>query len=290
VTFSERAKTHRWFEPDFQSRIVLNETGQPLAVQNHGQILVIGKGSSGKAGLGLYILHRKPIPLDEVRAGKGKKESQSKYYESRTLVISFLYQSTYYKNLASRLKTANEERQASLPSHALVDVISLYPGGLTPEDFLSKVDNHLASAELRGIPYTGVLLDGIHNVFVQYPVLEKTNTFWPQLFGLLRRKGVTVVTTHTEFELNSHSLEVDFQQAERRSAPLLSVLISAADYVFELSAVEKTHTTEYAFSVRTMLGEDPPLHPFVWDRQACQLFGTSEQLTLPFDAPGGTLI
>lgn len=58
------------------------------------------------------------------------------------------------------------------PDRASVDVITLYPGGLGAEDFIAKVENALAAAEFRGIPYTGVLLDGIHNVFIQYPLLE----------------------------------------------------------------------------------------------------------------------
>ncbi len=287
ASFAERAKSMRWFEPDTNSRIVLNDSGgQVLAVQNWGRILIIGKGSTGKAGLGLYALHRRPVPIEMLKSKPDDEARHAKvdFYELRTLVVSFLYQPTYYKNLAKRLRTINEEpANISLPNRALVDVISLYPGGLTPEDFLSKIENSMSAAELRGLPYTGVLIDGIHNVFVQYPVLEKATTFWPQLFTLFRRRSVTVVTTHTEFEVHSRYLAVDFEQAERRAAPLLSVLISAADYVFELAAIEKvSQPVQYLLAAKLMLGEDPPSGNLIWDRQGCRIAGWSaEQLTLP---------
>ncbi len=55
------------------------------------------------------------------------------------------------------------------------------------------------------MPYTGVLIDGMHNVFVQFPVLENEVNFWPQLYNMLRRRPLTVVTTHTEFELRENA-------------------------------------------------------------------------------------
>jgi hypothetical protein len=165
-------------------------------------------------------------------------------------------------------------RPSVLPNRAFVDVISRYPGGLTPEDLLAKVENQLLAAELSGIPYTGVLIDGIHNVFVQFPILEQDATVWPQLFNLLRRPGITVVTTHTEFELHAHSLSVDFEHAQRKSAPLLSVIVSGADYVFELAGYNASDgTADYQLSIKGMLGEDPPVGGFEWDRQRLRIKG-----------------
>jgi hypothetical protein len=213
------------------------------------------------------------------------------FYEARTLVISFLYQASYYKALSRRLRyAASDEEISPLPNRAIVDVISLYPGGLAPEDFLAKVENYLIAAEQRGLPYTGVLIDGIHNVFVQYPMLEYAVTFWPQLYNTLRRQGVTVVTTHTEFELRHSALQsgfplADFEQAQKKAAPLLSVLVSAADYVFELAPTEfEGRGMEYRLSVRGMLGEDPPTGYLTGDRQGCRLGGfRTSQLEL-FDS------
>ena len=68
-------------------------------------------------------------------------------------------------------------------------------------------------------------------------------------FNILRRRRVTVVTTHTEFAVHGAAeqdgdhasdeenvLKFDFDQARRRTAPVLSALISGADYLFDLSA------------------------------------------------------
>ena len=157
------------------------------------------------------------------------------------------------------------------------DVVSLYPGAITPEDFLAIVEAKLVAAEFRGLAYTGVLIDGIHNVFVQYPSLESDTAFWPQLYSLLRRRGVTVVTTHMDFSLRDHEasgrgFELDFEHAQRKSAPLLSALVSAADYVFEVTADHYANgQTDHRLYPRTALGEDPPLGYVTWDRAQLRL-------------------
>ncbi len=186
---AEKSKSLRWVEPDPTSRVMLFDGTSPLSVRAKSQILLYGKGSSGKAGLGLAILHRRALSNRQFAPGIEKKDIA--YYEARTLVVSFLYQTNYFKTLGKKLPLATSPgaRLSVLPNRALIDVISLYPGGLTPEDLLSKVDNRLLAAELSGVPYTGVLIDGIHNVFVQFPILEQDATVWPQLYNLLRRRG-----------------------------------------------------------------------------------------------------
>jgi KaiC/GvpD/RAD55 family RecA-like ATPase len=300
ASHADNAKTLKWIEPTPSVRIFIGHEHVGVAIQNRGQILVYGRGSSGKAGLGLYILHRRPIDavklklsnvsadLFETSAADQFVDGQldiPRFYESRTLVVSFLYQGQYYRTLGKRFPTASrlQSSQSSMleklsaPNHAIIDTIPLYPGRLTPEDFLAKVENRMRSAELRGLPYTGVLIDGIHNVFVQFPQLQDDIAFWPQLYNLLRRRGVTVVTTHTEFELAISSQgggasQIDFEHARKRMAPLLSVLVSSADYRFELSAVMKRSLqTQYRLYVRGMLGEDPPTGYGIWNRQQCRL-------------------
>ncbi len=295
---AQRSRDMRWLDPDTTRQIRLSDAWRDLRILNRSQTLVYGKGSAGKAGLGLYILNRRPLPYiqtSEPRAEgllfEGEMPSSNwveapeparRHYEARTLVVSFLYQPPYYRNIARRLRLATKRTprtpaSASLPNGRRIDVISLYAGGLTPEDFLAKIENQMAAAELRGLPYTGVLVDGIHNVFVQYPALQQDAAFWPQLYNMFRRRGVSVVTTHTEFELretgsHARSLSVDFEHAQRKAAPLLSVLVSSADYVFELSAHNViANAWEYRLSARSTLGEDPPAGYVTWNRQSCRV-------------------
>jgi hypothetical protein len=298
ASHAEHSKALRWMDPDPYRKVQLADTWDTLRIRDRGQTLIYGKGSSGKAGLGLYMLHRRPFlyrdgdrdatsvatlfdaEIDDQILPTGYNDVTGAY-EARLLVVSFLYQAPYYRNIRQRLKTRTRRTprtaQRNLPDRALLDVIALYPGRLTPEDFLAKVDNQITAAELRGLPYTGVLIDGLHNVFIQYPALEADTAFWPQLYNTLRRRGISVVTTHTEFELRetgtqTKSLSVDFEHAQRRAAPLLSALVSAADNVFELSAVNTAaNAWEYHLTARSILGEDPPGGYVTWNRQTCRL-------------------
>ncbi|HEX7945070.1 MAG TPA: hypothetical protein VF495_10415, partial [Phenylobacterium sp.] len=289
---AQQARVRRWIDPDLRTRIQLADEWPDLKIRNRSQVLIYGRGSSGKAGLGLYILHRRAIEDGAYAAATGLSLFEGSRtvdvpqplppYEARTLVVSFLYQGPHYRQIFRKMRTAPRRRPTGgswvwWPDSAIQpDVISLYPGALTPEDFLAKIENRLAAADFRGLPYTGVLIDGIHNVFVQYPALEADTAFWPQLYSLLRRRGVTVVTTHTDFELRefgagARSFELDFQHAQRKAAPLLSALVSAADYVFEISAGHYGGYVDHRLHPKSALGENPPAGFVAWDRQACRL-------------------
>jgi len=290
-SYAQRGKLRRWAEPDAASILRLSDSWDDVHLQAGTQSLIYGYGSSGKAGLGLYILHRRPMPASREFRSEPDLFAPERHtseapldvrhsYESRILIVSFLYHATYYRKLAARIRRPpglRPDRPSSAADSMLLDVMALYPGNLTPEDFLAKIDNRLRAAEARGLPYTGVMIDGIHNVYVQFPALQAETTFWPQLYGELRRRGVNVVTTHTDFELRSESHtgqpSIDFEHARQRAAPLMSALVSAADYTFELSAVTKSFTTayEYIFFARDTLGADPPNGYAIWNRQTCRL-------------------
>jgi hypothetical protein len=281
-----QAKSRRWMDPDPAMRIQLADTWDELRIQNRSHILIYGTGSSGKAGLGLYVLNRKALPAEtdipnidlfNPRRNSKSGDERVRNFEARVLVVSFLYQPQYYRRLATSVRRSlNRRSKKHVADQLVLDVVSLYPGGLTPEDFVSKIENRLSSAELRGIPYTGVMIDGIHNVFVQFPALEEDATSWPQLYALLRRRGVTVITTHTEFELKGSGRGhqptwVDFEHAQKKSAPLLSALVSAADYVFELSAEDFGSGWEYRVRNSAALGENPPSGFVEWDKISSRL-------------------
>lgn len=334
----QEVKTQMWWSPTDREAIFLTADPPPgfrplpndavqsnsLSVANHGQVLVIGHGSSGKAGFGLYLLHRRwfdtgmfpdrqrklPIggsPMADAPRWKQAihdagllVRADAPYLETRVLVISFLYQRTYYDDLTRRLggKQRGKPRRdeapytsialmepmefAPLPDRLWTDTIELYPGLLSAEDFLAKVEKRLAAAERSGFPYTGVLVDGLHNVFVQFPLLEKDSSFWGMFYNILRRRRVTVVTTHTEFDINSHGepsgatprgfpMAYNFEQAERKIAPLLSALVSGADYLFDLSPSHEAGSPVYRLTPRAMLGDNIAGHAYVWDKQNLQL-------------------
>jgi len=313
----EIAKSRKWTLPNRSKRILLTDQDEDLEVDQNSQILVYGSGSTGKAGLGLYLLNRRPTesrrapdsldpPLFEdltdddaqdveksIREGYDPRPidrarlripTNLPFYESRTLVLSFLYPPQYFRTLGRHLKraprkvpSARRELHRQLPDRTIIDTIALYPGALRPEDLLAKIENRLSAAELRGIPYTGVLVDGIHNVFVQFPRLEADRSFWPQLYAMLRTRSVTVVTTHTQFELRhsqpTASFAAEFDDAQRRAGPLLSVLVSASDYTFELSSKDVERGTQYRLYARSGWGEDPPPGFLDWDRQNLKFRG-----------------
>lgn len=355
----QEAKRELWSDPDYRSEIFLTETppdgfthgyssseasnANSMAIRNWAQILVIGKGSSGKAGFGLYLLHRRwfdralfspqggidqlklleedVVESDTEFGGKARELAISKskmpvwyvppYLETRVLVISFLYQSSYYDVLSSRLsrkqkgkvKRAKEKNEINppvmgpieslagfeycpLPDKMRTDTIELYPGMLGPEDFIAKIEKKLSEAESVGMPYTGVLVDGLHNVFVQFPKLEESSSFWGTFYNLLRRRKVTVVTTHTEFSVKANEasdgnnpqprqLTYNFEQAQRKVAPLLSALISGADYLFDLSPHRDGKTIKYVAVPRTSIGQEVGNYAFQWDRKNLRLEGTT---------------
>ena len=139
-----------------------------------------------------------------------------------------------------------------------------------------------------GQPYTGVLIDGLHNVFVQFPNLEKVNSFWGIFYNILRRRRVSVVTTHTEFEIQ-HSVGsdgqagsskedpfiFDFDQAQRKIAPLLNALVSGADYLFELSPQSNERHLRYQAVLRGSISPGYSGQAYEWDKDALRLEAVS---------------
>jgi KaiC/GvpD/RAD55 family RecA-like ATPase len=347
----QESKRELWWDPDPRAEIFLTENAPPrfrdagkkdaasaMAIRNWGQILVIGKGSSGKAGFGLYLLHRRwfdqqlfagaaessqlqlPGESFEYHADKSKWSTREKafdnaglpipyassFLETRVLVVSFLYQHSYYENLTSRLRhkrTGKPNRNdmtwgkideltgfdyTPLPDSIQTDTIELYPGMLGVEDFIAKVEKKLSEAEAMGLPYTGVLVDGLHNVFVQFPKLEELSSFWGMFYNILRRRRVTVVTTHTEFDVQGNlerdgapgrssqsPLIYNFEQAQRKIAPLLSALVSGADYLFELSPKQVGTKVTYSVIPRGSIGGDVGNFGYLWDKEKLILRGTS---------------
>jgi hypothetical protein len=209
------------------------------------------------------------------------------------LILSFLYEEDFYVKMWKRMapfRRADALMRESSP-RVTFDVHSFSPGYLRPEDFLTIISQMLDRHELLGWPYDGVMIDGLHNVYLQFPLLEQSEMVWPMLFQMLRTRGLTVVTTHTYFSIdpgvNAMRLDADdVDSARRRAAPLLHALVQATDFRVRVSP-EKPKDAEKLnslfsgqdFGTRVdilgAIGQPVASNPFYWDRNRGVVIGIS---------------
>jgi KaiC/GvpD/RAD55 family RecA-like ATPase len=267
-----------------------------LDVFARSHILVHGRESSGKAGFGLKIL------LSPVLTRDGKSEAHHRNY-TRVLVASFLYPEEYYSTLKDRLRKLLRFEYSNLsgvknrPTN--IEVLHFYPGYLNPEDFYAKIDLKLDQADLEGEPFTGVLLDGLHNVFLQFPRLSENSMVWPMLYGMLRTRDVTVVTTHTTFNVSNTSVE-DMELIIKQAKPLMHALVQATDFHFDVSrATSADDEKDFEIIVRSAVSQPKPFTHLFWSREKLvlhsgarqeELFGKKRAPILPAAGMGGNSV
>ncbi len=208
-----------------------------IAVNSH--VLLHGKGSGGKAGLALKIAVAPILPFVPLSSAHVKRR--------KVLVISFLYPEQYYLDVSDHLhalaKREYDDAGVAVSEQARVEVVSLYPGYIQPEDLFDRIMRRIDKAELEGEPFTAIVLDGLHNVGLQFPLLQDYPMLWPALYATLRRKKLTVVTTHTMITVESgvshtESISID----DPRSLPLLQALVQGSDYVLAIDRVPNPKT------------------------------------------------
>jgi KaiC/GvpD/RAD55 family RecA-like ATPase len=253
-----------------------------LPIACNSQILVHGYGSSGKAGFGMKLLlmpvFNKSIS-NEIQQRKNWFQASSRK-KNKVLIVSFLYPVEYYEELHNRI--LNQFQYFDFRDSEVV-VKAFYPGYLTAEDFVYKIVRLLEEANLEGDPYTGILLDGLHNVFLQFKYLQAADMIWPLLYSMLSRYNLTVVTTFTNFSLNenlkgsreesSRSQTQHFDDSmlmQQGQKPFLHGLVKATDYFFSLeeSQNEKNNfEREYWLSVNSSIRRLPPKDLLRWDRE-----------------------
>lgn len=165
----------------------------------------------------------------------------------------------------------------------MLDFLELYPGYLTPQDFLNKVTRKLDEADLKGQPYTGVLIDGLHNVFLQFEKLQENNMVWPMLYNILSRYNLTVISTFTNFSLNDKLIDIDFadknqlvHQAvpdhlllQKGMAPFLHALVKASDYYLFMEQLTSIAdgSKRYLLAVKGAINQAVPEEFLEWDRE-----------------------
>lgn len=216
-------------------RLVLASADRQLRIAKNSHVLLHGTGSGGKAGLALKIAAAPLFPIN-IRGEKAFRQRR------RVLVVSFLYPEEYYVNLFDHLVKLAEAEYDNLDGRLVrdvgVNVLTLYPGYIQPEDLFDRISRRLDSAELSGFPYTSIVLDGLHNISLQFPLLQNYPMLWPVLYSTLRRRKLTVITTHTIITVESgltsgEPIRID----DPRTMPLLQAFVQSSDYVIAVDRI-----------------------------------------------------
>jgi hypothetical protein len=253
-----------------------------LPISCQSQILIHGYGSSGKAGFGLKLLLTPFLPKKVNLSDENKIIfTEKKGARNKVLIVSFLYPEEYYETVYNKIK-----KQISSEGLGNCDnsyhVKAFYPGFLTPEDFVYKIVRLLDEANLEGEPFTGILLDGLHNVFLQFKNLQESHMIWPLLYSILSRYQLTVVSTFTNFSFNERHTNRnlsdlrnpfqtpdDFVLMQQGQKPFLHGLVKAADYYLQLEEIiddRFNYERRYWLSVRSSIRQTPPKDFLEWDR------------------------
>lgn len=265
-----------------------------MALHARSQILLQGRGSSGKAGLALKIA------MSPRYSAQGYIQSQD---VPRVIVVSFLYPPNYYEVLfKTLLKVIVKESQVTalrgfdgntatsyVKRMALPTVVHLTPGVLYAEDLHSKLVRHLEEGRLTGRPYTAAIIDGLHNLALQFPGAAESKHLFPIMYGTLSRANVTTISTFTSLSMSTSNSTVGSDATEeavfrlRAHLPLLHTLVQASDYVFEVMRIERDRRTEgrlwgesadgdamYHIRVQSAISRDPPASVIGWRRQALE--------------------
>ena len=254
----------------------------------NSHVVINGIGSGGKAGLALKIA-MSPYFEDQKSKSDGKL-FRSVIFPEKILVISFLYQKDYYDVLVRKLRNLLSSEYSESDSKQLestCEVLHLYPGNLRPHDLFNRIDRKLDGAELMGRPYSTVIIDGIHNVYLQFPQIQQYPLFWAQLFSSLRTRKMSVITTHTTLALpyaldrHNNSVIVD----DNRSEPLRHSLVQKSDFQIEVDPVPNSSMINvyaehpqfekiqqlHVLKVVAAIGQPVPFGVLLWNRDKLTL-------------------
>jgi hypothetical protein len=224
-----------------------------LDIFSGSNILVHGTGSSGKAGFALKILMTPPVDRDFLNLPTRKepwnkilkKKTFSNYkFRRKILVVSFLYPEEYYEELTTTIQKTIRIIYPGI-SFNKPKVMAFYPGFLTAEDLINKITRELDAAYLYGEPYNGILLDGMHNVFLQFKKLQERDMVWPMLYNIFSRYNLTVVTTFTNFKIDENIFDFssgpDTSLMQKGQVPFLHALVKATDFYIRLEEMIGVH-------------------------------------------------
>ncbi len=239
-------------------------------------IFLNGEGSGGKAALALKIAISPTFEADGSQIERAE----------RVLVVSFLYPSQYYENIVRTLLTLRRV-EYGIPAYELrpaIEVIHLYPGNYRADQLFNRIEWMLDAADLQGEPFTTVLIDGLHNVFLQFPQIEDYKLFWPQLYAVLRLRPLTIISTHTTFVLQGALAGAEYRLDDQRSEPLRHALVQKTDFRFEIDPYQRSadgyyerttsSSTSNIFCIRAIsaINQPIPQHELMWSRDHLVMF------------------
>lgn len=241
-----------------------------LFVWETSQILFHGYGSTGKAGLALSVLLSPICSINE----KPKSDYNLANYRRKVLVISLLYPESYYLELKKRIVKKNIHSIVKDEFTSKLECIYFYSGYLTPEDFIGRILRKLDEAILEGEPFTGVLLDGLHNVSLQFQKLQESDMVWPALYSLLAKYYITIVTTFTNFLIGNEYENSSIQDEEiilKGHKPLLHALVQATDFHFNVqpntNSSDQNLVGNYVVSLKSAIRHKLKGQKYIWDRE-----------------------
>ncbi|AWM07723.1 RAD55 family ATPase [Bradyrhizobium symbiodeficiens] len=267
-------------------------TSKSVNIPIGSNIFINGLGSGGKAALALKLAMAPAFRGSAMEFSLGKQFDPLNFkskknlcpFAEKILVISFLYGREYYDELFEKLKSLRQKEmpQGSDEIPPYLDVIHLYPGYLKPNDLFNRIEWRLQAAELGGVPFSSVIIEGIHNVFLQFPELQLYPLFWPQLFSSLRTRPLTTITTHTNLELSfadhllggsrGSAIAADAAHAvynidDERSEPLRHALVQQTDFSFEVTPRGSSRNI-FDVRVKSAIGQSIPQNAMQWSRDA----------------------
>lgn len=206
----------------------------------NSHVTVLGSGSAGKALYALRVLYshtiqdllrkdRSAVPATDVtNHGTGRKgdrrvtcyliggvgDSPTFEPEARVLVVSFHHPREVYSRQFGKIKWTGPK-----PARvgAALACLRLYPGELEPAVLMRKVERLLERGAEDGAPFTGALVDGIHNALLAFPRIAADASVWPTLIGLFASFGVTLVTTYSAMAVRLASIRAEYRFGGERT-------------------------------------------------------------------------
>ncbi|HUN54428.1 MAG TPA: ATPase domain-containing protein [Smithella sp.] len=256
---------------DKSGKHIYNDKDIFLNLYNKSQILLHGQGSSGKAGLALKILMESTRLTH--RSDKRQSLITSMHPRRRILILSFLYPNRYYQNLEKNLLKVmfeeNDNKRMTDLEKPRIEHLTFFPGYLSPEDLIGKIITKLKCAEMEGEPFTGVLLDGLHNVFLNFPAIQKSTMIWPMIYNVLVRSKVTVVSTFTTFPLTDSKAGnlLNSDLMIEGTIPFLQALVQAMEFYMTLDPFDAKDTRVYKLTIKEAFKQRITNEVRYWDRE-----------------------